>query len=75
MASDCPHGMPSVGSCVECMADGPVPAPKQEPEQRYTVTAKFDGHCTECNLPIRAGDRVSGVRAGRWIHAECDNGR
>ncbi|MGO4596931.1 ribonuclease H family protein [Terrabacter sp. 2RAF25] len=37
------------------------------------MLAKFPGHCTRCQEPIRAGDEIAGARgkSNSWVHATC----
>lgn len=49
MIPDCPHGMPSPASCVQCMQDGPVVEPTPADTQMLTadrwMTARFATRC------------------------------
>lgn len=76
----CPHGYSSVGSCYDCMLDGPVvnlTQPKEKPEEtidRYYPESMYDGQCRECNLPIHIGQPIYRMTNGddKWyIHADC----
>lgn len=72
MAS-CDHGMPTPGSCTDCMLEGNLPpAPKQPAEEvEYSFRASRGGQCSGCDLPIVAGVRVSKTTRGRFVHEEC----
>lgn len=69
----CPHGFPSPASCIDCMDDVGIPAPKPEPEQVDSppIEARFDGDCTACNLAIHVGQLVVHTSRGRWVHEGC----
>lgn len=57
--SACPHGMPSPGSCVECMDEGNMPPPPPPPKRKgWAVIARFDGACSGCGSPIVPGERI-----------------
>lgn len=72
----CPHGMPTPASCLECMEEGnlgatpPPPPPKLGP----AFTARLEGQCPGCNLPIAPGQRaraVEGRHATYYVHDGC----
>lgn len=69
----CPHGMPTPGSCVECMADGNLtpPQPKAVIPDGDPFTARFGGECPDCNLPITAGQMIIRWSDGRYRHTRC----
>ena len=63
----CPHGMPTPGSCVDCMEAGPIDTPA---EPSRSVPAKYDGHCRICAASIDVGERI--VEHGwNWVHEGC----
>jgi len=54
---DCEHGsLPT--TCPVCL--GPAPKPPA-PERLFSFSARYDGQCPECNLPITPGQMAS-----RW---------
>lgn len=72
----CPHGMPSPGSCVECMDEGPLP-PKPQPKWSpigRSFAARYRAICPQCRDDLNPGDRI--VRAehpeqgDRFVHAD-----
>lgn len=74
MALACAHGFASPASCIDCMENGPV-APPTRPmpvDVEATFRAKFDGHCTGCNLPVSAGQVVHRLSDGRYVHQGCE---
>lgn len=71
--SDCPHGMPTPASCLDCMTDEGLGVERPEPESvAATFAARYDGHCPECNLPITTGVTIAKLEpSGRYVHAGC----
>jgi hypothetical protein len=75
----CPHGMPSPASCFTCMEDGPVEdlskrTPGKPEIDAFYPSAKHEGHCPECNLPIRLTQPIYRMVQGEriwYIHADC----
>ena len=75
----CPHGFPSLASCMTCMEDeGVGPAPTVELTIDRTFTAKFDGECGSCRFPIHGSEnygqgahRVSLMSNGAYWHTAC----
>ena len=69
----CTHGMPSPASCIECMEDGPVMPPSAQPqvEVEAVLVARFDGHCSRCNLPIHIDQYIVRLSDDRYVHAGC----
>lgn len=69
----CPHGMPTPASCTLCMEDGPVAPPsKNEPVTTLRVlTAKYEGQCDACDLPIIIGQTIRLLSNDQYIHAAC----
>lgn len=64
---ECRHGLPKA-SCYSCKH--PLRAPVR-PTVEYTFTAKFDGRCGECNLPMRVGEVVARMSDERYVHEGC----
>lgn len=54
-------------TCPVCR--GPVPKPTVTVERYFT--ARFDGQCPECDLPIHAGTDVALLSTGRYVHGTC----
>jgi hypothetical protein len=48
---------------------GPVPKPAETVERYFT--ARYDGHCSDCDLPINAGTDVALLTTGRYVHGSC----
>lgn len=64
---DCPHGLPTL-TCSACRNPyKPPPKPTVEAE----FTARYDGHCDSCNLPILVGQRIVRMSDDRYLHKEC----
>lgn len=58
-SSPCPHGMPTVGSCFECMEEGNLPpAPKTTAHYSAVFPAKYPGRCRVCGDEIQPGDLI-----------------
>lgn len=70
----CPHGMPTPGSCVECMAEGNLPPPPKPPPLTVTgrFAARYPGQCRACPDPIAVGDPISHLSNGAYVHRECE---
>lgn len=64
---ECPHGLDSRW-CGVCLHGPMRPQPVTV---EATFAARFDGHCSPCNLPIAAGQIVSKLSDGRYVHREC----
>lgn len=68
MIDECPHGMEDPSWCSTCK-HGPE---RNEPDKiDYAFTAKYEGHCTSCDLPIYIGQRAAKMTKGRVIHEDC----
>lgn len=70
----CTHGMPTPGSCVECMAEGnlePPPRPAPLEAEGWVITATFPGHCRGCNLPIDVGQQIRRMSDDSYRHQDC----
>lgn len=65
--SECIHGLDTEW-CATCK-HGPEKQPRDEIE--YSFTAKYDGHCSSCNLPVYVGQRAAKTVKGRLIHEGC----
>lgn len=67
----CPHGMPTVGSCLTCMEDdgvGPPPKPPA-PDLLFGFIAKFPGRCANCGDNTEAGDQIGKMTDDSyWCH-------
>lgn len=67
---ECPHGMPSVGSCIECMYEGLLEPPKKLDWVR-SFTATRDGQCgNNSNHEIIEGDTIYLTDNG-WVCERC----
>lgn len=69
--SACPHGMPTPGSCWECMEDGNLPAPAA-PDRLEVASrpfpARYDGDCAGCNTAIHQGQQIVRLSDGTHRH-------
>lgn len=73
MPEPCTHGMPNHRACWFCMEDGnldPAPSAPVVTVAR-TLTARYDGHCSGCNLDIHPGHHVALLTDGTYRHPEC----
>lgn len=74
--SGCDHGMPSPGSCLDCMDEGmlpPPPPPKKPKAIGYRIPARYPGHCRGCNLPITVNQFIRAVSDGSgYVHDGCE---
>lgn len=79
---NCPHGMPSRASCIDCMLDGPVEVQAQQSRlldykeyiDGFIPEAQYEGQCSGCNLPIHLGEPLYRMKKGErtwWIHTTC----
>lgn len=71
----CPHGMPSPGSCVDCMNDGnlpPAPRPARPEVASKPFAARFPGHCRTCNMPIHEGQQIVRMTDESHRHDLCE---
>lgn len=73
MTGPCTHGMPTPGSCIDCMDEGNLtPPPRREPEHAVmAVTARWDSQCPACDLPIIPGQAIAVTNRDRWLHERC----
>lgn len=72
--SECTHGMPTPASCWECMEDGNLPVASRSvsrPTVEHYLTARFLGHCAECNLAIHEGEHIARMSDESYRHARC----
>lgn len=64
---NCPHGMPSRASCIDCMEDGPVaPLARRPAVAERIIEARYPGRCAKCGTAIEQGDDI-GVVDGDWL--------
>lgn len=67
--SGCPHGMPTPGSCIDCMDDGNLPPPPKPKRAGWPFTAEHPGPCTGPPCPgIEPGDRIVRMSDGGYRH-------
>lgn len=76
--TDCAHGMPTPGACVNCMDDGvaftgsvkfrPVNPDQFSPK----ICASHLSYCPSCNHPIQIGDPII-LDGNYWVHAGCES--
>jgi hypothetical protein len=62
---ECIHAL-TPGTCSYCK-----PQPEVEAEPVRIFPAKYEGHCRECNLPIRPGDMIAWIPDRAPIHEAC----
>lgn len=70
----CPHGMPTPGSCVDCMDEGnipPAPPPTRLAKLGSGFPARHDGHCPGCNLAIHVGQLIVKMSNESYWHTGC----
>lgn len=72
-SSPCPHGMPTVGSCFECMEEGNLPpAPKPKPAWSHVFPARYPGRCRVCGDAIEPGDLIAwDANSGLYACQHC----
>lgn len=71
--TSCPHGMPSPGSCVDCMAEGnlpPAPRPKGPEPVGSRFVSRYDGNCSGCSFYITAGELIVRMSDDTYRHAD-----
>lgn len=66
--SGCPHGMPTPGSCIDCINDGPLPPPPRPKRDGWPFTAEYDGPCCAPCPGIDVGDRIVRMSDGTYRH-------
>lgn len=68
----CPHGMPTPGSCTECMAEGNLTPADYGPPKAITAERTFSNRyetdCATCEFPIPVGGTVTRWSDGRYRH-------
>lgn len=69
----CPHGMPTPGSCVDCMDEGLLPPPREpeKPTIERTFNARFPGRCRHCDRCFHVGDPIAYTTDETYVHEEC----
>lgn len=68
--------MPSPAACWDCMMDdGLPPEPKPSVTVEAVFEARYDGHCSGCNLPINVGQMIAKLSDGRYMHHRCSPDR
>lgn len=71
----CPHGMPSPGSCLDCMDEGnlpPAPKPEQPVPGEFWFAAKFAGTCRGCGLAFPEGQPIRRLSDhSGYVHDGC----
>lgn len=71
----CTHGFPSPAQCMTCIEDDGLGAAPVPPEKiTHWFTARYDGQCTACDLPIRPGQPAASTTNDRTIHGSCTQG-
>lgn len=74
----CAHGMPTPGSCVDCMAEGPVGAPGGLVEDLVVsrwIEARYSGYCAaNGGHRVFEGDRIGLVEDLGWVCERCGGG-
>ena len=69
----CPHGMPTPGSCLDCMDEGLLPPPpKPEPEtaDSHSFSGRYDADCPICRLTM-LGEPIVRTTRDRYVHERC----
>lgn len=70
---ECIHGLDPrwCGVCLHGPAKDPVA--QHEPERAGDrFTAGFEGHCRECDLPIKPGQTITKLTpSDRYVHGDC----
>lgn len=67
MSAGCPHNMPTPASCIECMAEGPIPTAKLD-RDGWPFAAHHEGVCGGCTEGIAPGERIVRMSDGRYRH-------
>src|SRR5437868_13426481 len=58
--ASCPHGFPSIKSCIDCMYEDGVGADPSPPVTvEFVFAARFDSQCPACNLGVHQGERIA----------------
>ena len=63
---ECRHGLDE-DTCSTCKHGVARPVMR---EADYVTVARFEGHCTGCNLPIYVGQTIASFH-GRFVHQGC----
>lgn len=73
----CTHGMPTPGSCIDCMDEGNLAPRKPDPKPtvEYVFEAQYPGSCGGCDLPIDEGERIARMTDETYQHAACAYGK
>lgn len=69
----CSHG-DIEAACLDCLHERPAgPATKPEPvEVVARFSARFDGQCRGCDLPIHVGQTIARLSNDTYRHQECE---
>jgi hypothetical protein len=67
---ECIHGLGPIEACTVCNGRDQREAQVDADAWRM-FPAKYEGHCAECNLPIRVGDTIAWRPETRPIHEDC----
>ncbi len=71
----CIHGFPSPASCIDCMEDGPVMAPRPDQTQKLHahrwIKARYEGSCARRLCSVAIGDDLGDVDDIGWCCGEC----
>lgn len=75
----CPHGMPTPGSCVDCMDEGNLPPRPRPVRAGWPFTAEYDGPCGLEGCPrgaVSAGDLIVKMSDEMYRHVKpCEKTR
>lgn len=67
----CPHGMPTPGSCVDCMDEGllpPPPRPQAATPMGAPFRARYAGTCRGCTFGISEGEVIVRMSDDTYRH-------
>lgn len=64
--AECIHGLEH--GCTICLRGPTIHEPVRV---SFTFTAKFEGQCRACNLPIYVGERVARLTNEALVHEAC----
>lgn len=65
----CPHGMPSIGSCVECMDEGNIAPPRKIKREGWPFVAGYEGTCSGCKFPMSPGELIVRMADATYRHS------
>lgn len=65
---ECPHGL-DARWCSICLHG--IPKPEPAPTIEATFTARFDGYCQGCHLPVSKGQRIHKLSNDTYRHEGC----